>query len=61
MGSIVKRISKVGMEFRDWTEAWELWVYGGYIGFVVRKRNTIKSRCDGTITLYKFVCSNKGL
>jgi zinc finger SWIM domain-containing protein 3 len=50
------------MKFRDSAEAWEFWVeYGGHIGFDVRKRNTIKSRCDGTIPSCRFVCSNEGL
>ena len=61
MAEIGKRTPKVGMRFRDSEEAWEFWVdYGGHIGFDVRKRSTIKSRCDGVITSRWFVCSNEG-
>uniref|UniRef100_A0A8R7UB52 FAR1 domain-containing protein n=1 Tax=Triticum urartu TaxID=4572 RepID=A0A8R7UB52_TRIUA len=62
MGSIGNRIPKVGMRFRNSDEAWEFWVqYGGHIGFDLRKRNTIRSRIDGTITSCRFVCSNEGI
>ncbi|XBH76981.1 hypothetical protein VPH35_103529 [Triticum aestivum] len=62
MGSIGNRIPEVGMWFRNSDEAWEFCVqYGGHIGFDVRKRNTIKSRTDGTITSCRFVCSNEGI
>ena len=62
MGSIGNRIPEVGMRFRNSDEAWEFWVqYGGHIGFDVRKRNTIKSRIDGTIISCRFVCSNEGI
>ena len=61
MAEIGKRTPKVGMRFRDSEEDWEFWVdYGGHIGFDVRKRSTIKSRCDGVITSRWFVCSNEG-
>uniref|UniRef100_A0ACD5Z4V7 Uncharacterized protein n=1 Tax=Avena sativa TaxID=4498 RepID=A0ACD5Z4V7_AVESA len=49
------------MRFRDSDQAWEVWVnYGGNIGFDVRIRSTIKSKCDGKITSRRFVCSNEG-
>ena len=61
MTEIDRRIPKVGRRFRDSDEAWDFWVeYGGRIGFDVTKRSTIKSRCDGTITSRRFVCSNEG-
>ena len=61
MGSIGNRIPEVGMRFKNSDEAWEFWFdYEGHIGFDVRKRSTIKSRCDGVITSRWLVCSNEG-
>ncbi|XP_054784479.1 protein FAR1-RELATED SEQUENCE 5-like [Prosopis cineraria] len=55
-------IPRLGLEFETLEEAWQYWVsYGGKTGFGVRKQYFSKSRKDGTITSYRYVCCKEGV
>ncbi|XP_028769836.1 protein FAR1-RELATED SEQUENCE 5-like [Neltuma alba] len=52
----------LGLEFNNIEEAWQYWVgYGRRMGFGVRKENSNKSRKDGSITYYRYVCHKEGV
>ncbi|XP_028774957.1 protein FAR1-RELATED SEQUENCE 5-like [Neltuma alba] len=53
---------KIGREFESLDEAWNFWnEYGSKIGFGVRKYNGTKSKKDGSIITYKYVCCKEGI
>ena len=53
---------KLGLEFNSLEEAYLFWTdYGGMKGFGVRKKNSSKSKKDGSITHYKYVCYKEGV
>ncbi|XP_028778696.1 protein FAR1-RELATED SEQUENCE 5-like [Neltuma alba] len=53
---------KIGKEFGSWEEAWTFWQdYGKRIGFGPRKYNGTKSRKDGSLITYRYVCSKEGV
>lgn len=52
---------RLGLEFDNLEEAWQYWVsYGNNAGFGVRKQSCSKSKKDGSITSYKYVCCKEG-
>ena len=52
---------RIGMEFESLEVAWRFWVdYGGRMGFGVRKQYFNKSKKDGSITSYRYVCCKEG-
>ncbi|KAH1232532.1 Protein FAR1-RELATED SEQUENCE 5 [Glycine max] len=53
---------KLGLEFNSLEEAYLFWTdHGGMKGFGVRKKNSSKSKKDGSITHYKYVCCKEGV
>ena len=53
---------KLGLEFNSLEEAYLFWTdYGGMKGFGVRKKNSSKSKKDGSITYYKYVCCKEDI
>ena len=53
---------KLGIEFDSLEEAWQCWInYGGKIGFGVRKHYFGKSKKDGSITSYRYVCCKESV
>ncbi|XP_028764368.1 protein FAR1-RELATED SEQUENCE 5-like [Neltuma alba] len=50
------------LEFDNLEETWQYWVgYGKRMGFGVRKENSNKSKKDGSIIYYKYVCHKEGV
>ena len=50
-------IPQFGMAFSSFDEAWNFWViYGGRMGFDIRRCYTNTSDLDGLVTLSRFVC-----
>ena len=53
---------KLGIEFDRLAKAWQYWInYGGRRGFGVRKHYFGKSKKDGSIMSYRYVCCKEGV
>jgi zinc finger SWIM domain-containing protein 3 len=61
MAEYDRNIPKIGLRFRNPSEAWQFWVaFGGRTGFDVRKRYTNTSKFDSQVTSCRYVCANEG-
>jgi zinc finger SWIM domain-containing protein 3 len=57
-----KRVPQVGMIFKYLKEAWVCCLaYGVHTCFDVRKRYANKSKINGKITSYRYVCAKEGV